>query len=129
MALLLPNTDIQFVIFGKAGYDLVNLARKEYPGSIATKEIVWSYTAPRQCGGGAIKIQIHSVDEIWDRNVAQSCSAPDVMVGMNAGILAYRTWGEPIIFSTMFVAQGISTISAAYNYVPFSLADSTFLLL
>ena len=107
LALLLPNTDIQLVFFGKPGYDLVHWARKEYPGCIATNDIVWNYTAPRKSGGGSIKIQIHSKDENWNRNVAQS-SLPDVMVGLNAGIMAYHTWAEVVLISTLFVVPGFS---------------------
>jgi hypothetical protein len=108
LALLLPNTDIQLVLFGKPGHDLVHWARKEYPGCIATNDIVWQYTAPRKSGGGSIKIRIHSKDEIWNRNVAQSGPLPDVMVGLNAGIMAYQTWAEVVFISTLFVAPGLS---------------------
>lgn len=103
LTLLLPNTDIELVVFGKAGYNLVRLAKKEYRGSIATNDIVWNYTAPRKSGGGSINIRIHSATEDWTRTVVMSGSKPDAMVGLNAGILSYHSWGDPIIFSTMFV--------------------------
>ena len=103
LALLLPNTNIQLVLFGKAGCDLVRLASSEYHGSVATNDIVWDYTAPRKSGGGSIKIKIYSKGEIWNRDVAESGPLPDVMVGLNAGILSYRTWAETVLFSTLFV--------------------------
>ncbi|KZP24904.1 hypothetical protein FIBSPDRAFT_929497 [Athelia psychrophila] len=104
LALLLPNTDIELVVFGKPAYDLVHKARKSYPGSIATNDIVWSYTAPRKCGGGSIKIKLSSKDEIWSRTSLGDNgpdNVPDAMVGLNAGLFNYRSWEDPILFSTI----------------------------
>jgi hypothetical protein len=101
LALLLPNTDITLIFFGKAAYDLVHNARKNHTGSLATKDVVWSYTAPKKTGGGSIDIQLYSGSENWNRGIVADGAMPDVIVGLNAGLFSYSTWNEPIIFSAM----------------------------
>ncbi|KAF7972892.1 hypothetical protein HWV62_16692 [Athelia sp. TMB] len=89
LALLLPNTDIELEVFGKPAFDLVHQARKNYPDSIATNDIVWSYTAPRKCGGGSINIKLHAKDENWTRTTLGPSGPDDIpqaMVGLNAGL-------------------------------------------
>jgi hypothetical protein len=103
LALLLPNTDITLIIFGKAGCDLVQKAKQEHPRSLATKDIVWSYKAPKKCGGGSIKIKIYTAAETWTRDVVSPTKFPDVIIACNAGLLSYDSWGDPMIFSTMYV--------------------------
>lgn len=88
-------------MFGKPARDLVLKARQKYLGSNATNDVVWSYTAPRKCGGGSIKIKLHSKDENWSRS--DLGDAPDAMIGLNAGLLNYRSWSDPILFSALFV--------------------------
>lgn len=101
LALLLPNTDIEMVLFGEPARKLVLQAKKQYPGSVATNEFVWKYTAPSKCGGGSIAIKIYTENGDWTRSVAINGDSPDAMVGMNAGILAYQNWGDPVIFTAM----------------------------
>jgi len=99
--LLLPNTDVELTVFGEPARKLVLLAREQYPGCITTNEIVWNYTAPRKCGGGSISIKIYSESDDWTRSVIMNGDTPHAMVAMNAGILAYRSWGDPIIFTAV----------------------------
>ncbi|KAL6303860.1 hypothetical protein BKA93DRAFT_734251 [Sparassis latifolia] len=100
LALLLPHVDITLVFFGKAVYDLVRSARQKYPGSLATQDIVWSYTSPKKAGGGSVVIKLYSQGEAWTRGVAKE-SPPDALVGLNAGLLNYTTWSDPVIFSAV----------------------------
>ena len=114
LALLLPNTDIELEVFGKPAFDLVHRARKNDPDSVATNDIVWSYTAPRKCGGGSINIKLHAKDENWTRTTLGPSGPDDIpqaMIGLNAGLLSYRNWGDPIIFSSLFVIRFFSLFS------------------
>lgn len=105
LALLLPNTDIDLIVFGHPGANLVRQARKQYPGSIAANEIVWNYTAPRKCGGGSVNIKINSENGDWTRDTISYGEYPHAIVGLNAGISSYPSWGDPVIFSTVFVIK------------------------
>ncbi|KZP24589.1 hypothetical protein FIBSPDRAFT_918746 [Athelia psychrophila] len=113
LALLLPNTDIELLIFGKPAHDLAHKARKSHPGSIASNDIVWSYTAPLECGGGSINIRLYSKAENWTRSALGATKlehVPDAMVGLNAGILNYRSWRDPILMS-------------AFESIPFAVTE------
>jgi hypothetical protein len=104
LALLLPNTDITMVIFGQAVFDLVRVAKKEKLGSLATRDIVWSYNAPKKSGGGSIEIKLHSHQASWTREtVLINQNKPDAMIGCNAGIFSYAGWEDPVVFSHMYV--------------------------
>ncbi|KAH9939853.1 hypothetical protein B0H21DRAFT_29837 [Amylocystis lapponica] len=97
LALLLAHTDITIVFFGKAVSDLVSTARQKHPGSLATKDIVWSYFAPEVTGGGSIKIKLHSQSETWTPQAIGP--KPDALVGLNAGLLSYSEWCAPTYMS------------------------------
>ncbi|KDQ11803.1 hypothetical protein BOTBODRAFT_113878 [Botryobasidium botryosum FD-172 SS1] len=102
LALLLPYTDITLTLFGESVYELVQTARKNHPGSLATQDIVWSYTAPKKTGQGSIKIKLYPDAKLWDRHVLVGIgSEPDAMVALDAGLMAYPTWQEPIQMSTV----------------------------
>ncbi|TFY75017.1 hypothetical protein EWM64_g8996 [Hericium alpestre] len=100
LALLLPNTHIDLVVYGKAAYDLVQMARKDFPQSIATRDIVWSYTAPKKTGGGSIEIRLAGDSDTWSRHdIIDERKRPDALLGLNAGLLSYTTWSEPMQLS------------------------------
>ncbi|TFY74497.1 hypothetical protein EWM64_g9515 [Hericium alpestre] len=100
LALLLPDTHIDLVIYGKAAYDLVQMACKDFPQSIATRDIVWSYTAPKKTGGGSIEIRLAGDSDTWSRHdIIDKRKRPDALLGLNAGLLSYTTWSEPMQFS------------------------------
>ena len=103
LALLLPCTDITIIVFGKPAYELVRKARKGHPGSLATKDTVWSYNAPKVTGGGTIEIKIYSKSERWNKAVLKEYK-PDVLVGLNAGLFTYGAWGDPLTSSLMSVS-------------------------
>ncbi|TFY73667.1 hypothetical protein EWM64_g10345 [Hericium alpestre] len=104
LALLLPNTHIDLTMFGKAAYDLVRMARKTKAGSVAAKDTVWSYTAPKVVGGGSIDVRLHAEGENWSRTVVENevtgeVTMPDALIGLNAGLISYSTWQEPLMCS------------------------------
>lgn len=105
LALLLPNTDLTLVFFGKAVANLVTRARKESPGSLATRETIWEYKSPQKTGGGSLKIRLDSDHGIWTRaTISDSMgpgNLPDALVGLNAGVASYSDWMEPVLISAM----------------------------
>lgn len=94
LALLLPNTHIEFTVFGKPAYDLVKTARRSHPSSLATQDIVWSYTAPKRTGGGSINIRLYSKEEYWTVPGVEKgdIKIPDAIIATNAGLLSYPPW-------------------------------------
>jgi hypothetical protein len=83
--------------------DLVKIAQKRYPGSLATKDTVWSYTAPKETGGGSISIKLWAEAEMWTRAVLDVGEYPDAIVAINAGLCAYESWSDPIYISAVCV--------------------------
>jgi hypothetical protein len=95
LALLLPCTNITFIVFGKPAFELVNIAHMRHKGSLATKETVWSYTAPESTGGSSIEIKLYSKSESWTKHVLEELK-PDALIGLNAGLLTYPAWKAPL---------------------------------
>ena len=85
-------------------YDLVNVARERYPGSLATKVTVWNYTAPKETGGGCISIKLWAEAEMWTRAVLDVGEYPDAIVAINAGLCAYENWFDPIYITSVCVS-------------------------
>ena len=86
-------------------HDLVKIARERYPGSLATKDTVWSYTAPKETGGGSISIKLWAEAEMWTRAVLDEVEEyPDAIVAINAGLCAYDSWCDPIFISAVCVS-------------------------
>jgi hypothetical protein len=71
------------------------MAHKNHNGSLATKETVWSYTAPESTGGGSIEIKLYSKSEYWTVDVLEELE-PDALIGLNAGLATYDPWEEPV---------------------------------
>ncbi|TFK73086.1 hypothetical protein BDN72DRAFT_762426 [Pluteus cervinus] len=102
LALLLPHTDLTITIFGKAAYNLIQLAKQSYPNSIAAKNPVWEYTAPDSVGGSTININLYDKAENWTRQaIVDEDKFPDAMIGLNAGLLSDNNWGDPMMFSAL----------------------------
>ncbi|KIM34991.1 hypothetical protein M413DRAFT_14796 [Hebeloma cylindrosporum] len=57
-------------------------AHKNYQGSLATQDTVWSYTAPQATGGGSIEIKLYSKIESWTADVLKALK-PDALIGIN----------------------------------------------
>ena len=92
LALLLPNTDIDILMFGKCPYDI---ARQAKPHALAAQKYAYEYQAPDQCGSGSIRIQLYKGSPIWDPvDILPQKMIPDVLIGLNAGMSTYmETWG------------------------------------
>jgi hypothetical protein len=83
-------------MFGKPAFDLVKKARKSHKGSLATRDVVWSYAAPQATGGGSIKIKLYSKSPYWTADVLKELK-PDSLIGLNAGLRTYPSlWKEPV---------------------------------
>jgi len=97
LALLLPNTDIDILMFGKCPYDI---ARQAKPRALAAQNYAYEYRAPDQCGSGSIRIQLYKKSPIWDPvDILSQQMIPDVIIALNAGMSTYiETWGP--VFST-----------------------------
>jgi hypothetical protein len=87
--------DITLIFFGKPAFELVKRAHKTHQGSLATKDTVWSYTAPQATGGGSIEIKLYSKTEYWTVDVLEELE-PDALIGLNAGLATYEMWIEPV---------------------------------
>ena len=92
LALLLPNTDIDILMFGKCPYDIAHQAK---PHALAAQKYAYEYRASDQCGSGSIRIQLYKTSPIWDPvDILPQQMIPDVIIGLNAGMSTYiETWG------------------------------------
>ncbi|EIM81032.1 uncharacterized protein STEHIDRAFT_67171 [Stereum hirsutum FP-91666 SS1] len=120
LALLLPEIHIEFTVFGKPAYDLVKTARISHPSSLATKDVVWSYTAPKRTGGGSINIRLYSSEEYWTRTVLGvergPIKIPDAIIATNADLTTHESWPE-----AQCSAAGFNIPFAATEYAEQSL--------
>ncbi|TDL26530.1 hypothetical protein BD410DRAFT_524864 [Rickenella mellea] len=90
LALLLPNTDIEIVMFGPSLYDIVKKAKSR---SLASREFVYEYRAPDECGSGSVRIRLHKKSALWDPVEDFSrVPMPDVIIGLDSGISSYPSW-------------------------------------
>jgi hypothetical protein len=97
LALLLPNTDIDILMFGKCPYDIACQAK---PHSLAAQKYAYEYRAPDQCGSGSIRIQLYKTSPIWDpMDILPQQMIPDVMIGLNAGHVNVPRDMGPCLFS------------------------------
>lgn len=116
LALLLPNTDVDIMMFGQRVYDITQHAK---PPALAAQEYVCEYQAPKQCGSGSIRIQLYKMSPIWDPlDILSREMTPDVLIGLNAGISMYETWNP--VFST---SRALSIPFAITEFTRISLAE------
>ncbi|KAJ7915648.1 hypothetical protein B0H13DRAFT_1610250, partial [Mycena leptocephala] len=90
LALLIPNTDIVITFFGQASKKLHDIAAQNYPGSIATKSILFKYAAPASLGGSILRVKISGRADLYDAEDLND--RPDALIAENAGLFAYMTW-------------------------------------
>ncbi|KDQ63825.1 hypothetical protein JAAARDRAFT_119592 [Jaapia argillacea MUCL 33604] len=103
LALLLPYYDIQFVMFGVAVRDIVRLAKQSHTKSLLSKAVsagrpIYEYTAPPTLGSSTLSVHLYGECENWGDPDCDLSTAPDVVVGMNAGLLSYPAWTRVIQF-------------------------------
>ncbi|TDL16733.1 hypothetical protein BD410DRAFT_822787 [Rickenella mellea] len=90
LAILLPNTDVEMVMFGQRAYELVSKAK---PLALASKEYVFEYQAPAEYGSGSLRIRLDKTAPYWDpTTLLPNKLRPDVILGLNAGISTYEQW-------------------------------------
>jgi hypothetical protein len=109
LALLLPHTDIDMVVFGASAYKLGQEAKAS---SLAARQYVYEFRAPEQCGLGSIRIQLYKESAIWEPIdvLSRKKMVPDVLIGLNTGISSFKTWWP------------VFTISRALS-IPFAVTD------
>ncbi|KAF7329095.1 Zinc finger MYND domain-containing protein 15 [Mycena kentingensis (nom. inval.)] len=100
LALLLPQHDIEIVLFGPCVHRLglrASAAGNTSLALAATRDPavpIFSYTAPDSCGSGIINIFLHTKTKNWDTNVLDTMVVkhhrkPTAIVALNAGLFCY----------------------------------------
>jgi hypothetical protein len=106
LALLIPNADIVLTFFGPSCKKLYDIARQKYPGSLATKPVVFEYIAPASLGGSTVTAKLDrrehwnwspsegdKPDALIGKSIGRPCaSTSHVLAAQNAGLFAYMTW-------------------------------------
>ncbi|KAG6910469.1 hypothetical protein DXG01_010394 [Tephrocybe rancida] len=93
LALLLPNTDLDLVLFGTGVSTLLAKAVSK-PFCLASRPFAYTYKAPEESGGGSIRIELSRCGPYYE---ASNLSAlrrekPDALVALNAGLSTYDEW-------------------------------------
>ncbi|TDL17379.1 hypothetical protein BD410DRAFT_754422, partial [Rickenella mellea] len=99
LALLLPNTDVELIMFGQRAYQLTTLAK---PPALASRDYVFEYTAPAECGAGSVRIRLDKTSDYWDPATIMFDHPhpfPDAFIGLNSGISAHKQWAPVVIMS------------------------------
>ena len=105
LALLLPNTDIDLILFGEGVTKLLEQARRK-PSCLASKPITYTYTAQKAAGSGCIHITLSKAGPYWPGNAADIAhlrsNKPDALIAMNAGLSTYPEWQPAVLASCAF---------------------------
>lgn len=110
LALLIPNTDIDLVMFGPGVFRLL-IDAQEDEDCLASQPYAYSYKAPDVSGGSTIRISLSDTGPIWgDHEIHTSSSRPDAMVALNANLSGYGPWQLALL------------ASRAYN-IPFAVTE------
>ncbi|TDL14290.1 hypothetical protein BD410DRAFT_264185 [Rickenella mellea] len=99
LALLLPNTDIELIMFGQRVYQLTTLAK---PPALASREYVFEFTAPVDYGSGTLRVCLNKTGPFCDPITLLSDHPypyPDVLIGLNASITSYDEWWPVLAIS------------------------------
>ena len=109
LALLLPHTDIDMVVFGASAY---KLGQEAAASSLAARQYAYEFRAPEQCGSGSIRIQLYKESAMWEPIdvLWREKMVPDVLIGLNAGVSSFRAWWP------------VFTVSRALS-IPFAVTD------
>ncbi|KAF9443141.1 hypothetical protein P691DRAFT_809413 [Macrolepiota fuliginosa MF-IS2] len=110
LALLIPNTDIDLVMFGP-GVFRVLIDADEDEDCLASQPYAYTYTAPDACGGSTIRISLSDSGPIWgDHAIHTASNRPDAMIALNANLGGYDQWQLALL------------ASRAYN-IPFAVTE------
>ncbi|KXN82696.1 Zinc finger MYND domain-containing protein 15 [Leucoagaricus sp. SymC.cos] len=111
LALLIPNTDIELVLFGPGVFRLLMEAEQD-EDCLASQPYVHTYTAPDASGGSTLRISLSDSGPIWgDHEIHTPCNRPDAMIALNANLAGYDQWELALL------------ASRAYN-IPFAVTES-----
>jgi hypothetical protein len=77
---LIPNTDIVITFFRQASKKLYDIVAQNYPGSIATKSILFKYAAPASLGGSILCVKISGRADLYDAEDLND--GPDALIGV-----------------------------------------------
>ncbi|KAF8584978.1 hypothetical protein K439DRAFT_1410528 [Ramaria rubella] len=107
LALLLPNTDVELVLFGTPAYMILHSARQiTDSSSVISKsedDIVYTYNAPEECGSGTIRIVLWGGGPTWTPELLRfGAPVPDAIIGLNAGLGSFQEWQSAIVSSRAF---------------------------
>jgi hypothetical protein len=73
------------------------------PTSIISREYAYEYRAPKECGSGAVRIQLHKEAGLWNyEDLMPRGFVPDVLIALNAGISTFAEWKAVILTSRIF---------------------------
>lgn len=100
LALLLPNTDLDLVLFGPGVVKLLEKA-KENQSCLASRPFVYMYKAPEASGSGTIRIELSRSGPYYDGTNLRVLrnEKPDAMIALNAGLSAYQEWRSLVLAS------------------------------
>ncbi|RDB23389.1 Zinc finger MYND domain-containing protein 15 [Hypsizygus marmoreus] len=127
LALLFPNTDLDIVFFGPGVGHLMEKARKK-PACLASQPFAYTYTAPKICGGGTVRIALSPQSKsMWDVahiNCIRSGKKPDAMIAFNAGLSSYFEWKAAVVAS-----RALAIPFAVTDYLEVSLHSDVLLVM
>lgn len=110
LALLIPNTDIDLVMFGPGVFRLL-MDAEEDEDCLASQPYAYTYTAPDASGGSTIRISLSDSGPIWgDHEIHIPSNRPDAMIALNANLGGYNQWELALL------------ASRAYN-IPFAVTE------
>jgi hypothetical protein len=100
LALHLPNTDLDLVMFGKnAAHSVERVQARGLTKS--DRPCVFEYTGPASCGSGTVRILLDSDPGYYCPSRERS-EHPDAIVALNAGLGSYISWQHVILRSAEF---------------------------
>jgi hypothetical protein len=107
---LVPNTDIDLVLFGPGVFRLLMEAEMD-EDCLASQPYVHTYSAPDASGGSTLRISLSDTGPIWgDHEIHTPENRPDAMIALNANLGGYDQWKHALL------------ASRAYN-IPFAVTD------
>ncbi|KAF8062305.1 hypothetical protein FPV67DRAFT_1563674 [Lyophyllum atratum] len=125
LALLLPNTDIDLVLFGPGVATILEKAQ-EKPSCLASRPFAYTYKAPKVSGGATIRIELARCGSFFDGANLDLLrkEKPDAMIALNAGLSTYPEWRSAVLAS-----RALAIPFAVTDYTEISLGSDIRLLL
>ncbi|KAF9029783.1 hypothetical protein BDZ89DRAFT_696009 [Hymenopellis radicata] len=100
LALLLPNTDLTLVLYGTSAFVAMHYHLPPPSGQVL------SYTAPESCGGGSIRVLLRGENtfspSLDPHDYPDADAHPDALIALNAGLAAYPTWRQVMVYAMKF---------------------------